>query len=69
MVDFADLVQLPTRAEIKAGIISIAQAANLTVTSWVTGDPSERWIEIGARAIDQFLSNVTTQAVRAFFFD
>lgn len=69
MVDFADLVQLPTRQEIKAGIISIAQAANLTVTSWVDGDPSERWIEIAARAIDQFLSNITTQAVRAFFFD
>lgn len=69
MVAFADLFTLPTRSQIKAGAIAIAQAAGLPVTSWVLGDPSERWIEISARMVDQFLSNPTTQAVRAFFFD
>jgi hypothetical protein len=69
MVAFADLVQLPTRAEIKARIIVFAEDAQLAVTSWVLGDPSERWIEISARAIDGFLSNITTQGVRSFFFD
>ncbi|MEK9646432.1 MAG: hypothetical protein VW547_12890, partial [Alphaproteobacteria bacterium] len=69
MVAFGDLLELPTRAEIKARIITYAEAALLPVTSWVLGDPSERWIEISARAIDGFLSNITTQAVRAFFFD
>lgn len=71
MVDFFDLTIIPTRAEIKAGIVNIAQNLSpaLTVTSWVLGDPSERWIEIAARALDQYLANVTTQAVRAFFFD
>lgn len=69
MVGFADLFVLPTRAEIKARIITFAEDAGLPVTSWVLGDPSERWIEIAARALDGFLSNITTQAVRAFFFD
>jgi hypothetical protein len=69
MVGFADLFTLPTRAEIKARIITFAEDALLPVTSWVLGDPSERWIEISARAIDTFLSNITTQAVRSMFFD
>ena len=71
MVDFLDLVQLPTRAQIKAQIVSAAAALSpaLSVTSWVLGDPSERWIELSARVVDLFLSNITTQAVRAAFFD
>ena len=66
---FADLITIPTRAQIKAQLIGLAEAAGLTVTSWVLGDPSERWLEISARAIDQFLSNITTQAIRGFFLD
>lgn len=69
MVAFADLFQLPTREQIKAGVIAIAEAARLAVTTWVFGDPSERWIEINARAVDQFLSNITTQTVRMFFLE
>ncbi len=71
MVDFADLVSLPTRAQIKAGIVSVAAALTppLSVTSWVLGSPSERWIELSARLVDMFLSSITTQAVRAAFFD
>src|SRR5258708_6759351 len=71
MVDFADVVVLPTRQAIKARIISIAQSLDppLSVVSWVLGDPSERWIELSARVVDAFLSNITTAAVRAFFFD
>jgi hypothetical protein len=66
---FADLYVKPTLADAKATVVAIAQAAGLTVTSWILGEPSERWIEIVARAIDAFGSTVTTQAVRGFFLD
>lgn len=69
MVGFADLFTLPTRESIKATIVSTAEAAELFVTSWILGEPSERWVEISARLIDQFLSNPTTQAIRGFFFE
>lgn len=69
MVAFADLFQLPTRTTIKARVISLAEAAQLRVTSWVLGDPSERWIELTARVVDAFMSTPVTQVVRAFFFD
>lgn len=69
MVAFADLFSLQTRTAIKTRLLAIATAAGLPITSWIPGDPSERWTEIIPRAIDEFLSNFTTQAVRAFFFD
>lgn len=69
MVAPADLYELPTRSGIKATIIGYAEAAQLKVTSWILGDPSERWIEIGARMVDGFASNTITMAVRSMFFD
>ena len=69
MVAFADLIKLPTLAQIKALVITGATNLGLPVTSWVPGDPSERWMEIIPRGIDGFLSNITTQAVRFFFFE
>lgn len=69
MVAFADLIKLPTLAQIKALVITGATNLGLPVTSWVPGDPSERWMEILPRGIDGFLSNITTQAVRFFFFE
>lgn len=69
MVAFADLFQLPTLAQAKANVLSIAQAAELKATSWILGSPSERWLEAWARVIDGFTSTVTTQAVRGFFLD
>lgn len=68
-VSFSDLYSLPTRAQIKAQVIGFAQSAGLIVTSWIFGDPSERWVEIVPRAIDAFTSVPLTQAIRGFFFD
>ncbi len=68
-MSFSDLFTVATLAEVKANVISIAQAAGLTATSFIFGDPSERWIEISARTIDLFTSTVTAQTVRGFFLD
>lgn len=68
-VDFEDLYVLPTLSNVKETILQIARAAGLPVDNWILGDPSERWIEIVARAIDAFGSGITTQAVRGFFLD
>lgn len=69
MVAFADLFRLRPLAEIKTVCIAFAVDAGLAVTSWIPGDPSERWTEIVPRALDAFLSNVTTQAIRMFFLE
>ncbi len=69
MVGFADLFQVPTLAEIKTRVLTFATDAGLPVTSWIPGEPSERWTEILSRAIDGFLSNITTQSVRMFFLE
>jgi baseplate J-like protein/ubiquitin-activating enzyme E1-like protein len=66
---FEDLYALPTLSQIKSEVLSIATAAELKVTSWILGRPSERWIEITARATELFAATVTTQAVRGFFLD
>lgn len=69
MVAFADLFQLPTLAAIKTRVLAFAVDAGLPVTIWIPGEPSERWTEILPRAIDAFLSNITTQTVRMFFLE
>lgn len=68
---FSDLITIPTREQIKTAFIAIAQSppVQLLVTAWVPGDATERWIEIGTRAIEQFLSNPVTEAVRGFFLE
>lgn len=68
-VAFSDLIKLPTKKQIKDELLAIATAAGLPATSWVLGDNSERWIELTARALDRFLSSITTQAIRAFFLE
>jgi len=68
-VSIVDLYVKPTLAGIKASVVDIAQGAGLLVTSWIFGEPSERWIEISARAIDLFTSTIVTQYARGFFLD
>ncbi len=58
-----------TLAEIKASFIGIAEAAGLPVTSWRTGDVSERIVEIVPRVLDQFLSEIIVRAAQALFLD
>lgn len=64
-----DLFTRQTLEDVKARVIDIAVAAGLPVTSWVLGDPSERWIEIVSRAMDAFLNTYIAEAVRGFFLD
>lgn len=62
------LVQLPDAATAKANIIAIAQAADppVDVSSIALGDPTERWIEIAAQAMDAW-GTVPTQMGRGMF--
>ena len=71
MVAFADLVEVPTLAQQKSSLITLMQTLDppLPATDWTPGSASERWTEIVPRAIDAFLSNTVTQAVRAFFLE
>ncbi len=69
MPSFSDLYTKPTAVQIKASILAIADAVGLLVTSWILGDPSERWIEIVARALDDFTSTIQVQYVRSWFLD
>lgn len=60
------LLQLPGLAQTKANIIAIAQAAGLAATSFILGEPSERWIEIAARMMDAW-GAVPSAACKGFF--
>ncbi len=62
MVAFADLIKLPTLAQIKALVITGATNLGLPVTSWVPGDPSERWMEIIPRGIDGLWRETSSDA-------
>lgn len=64
----AALLTLPTQVQTKSNILAICVAANLSATSFVLGDPSERWPEIMARAMDAW-GNVPAQAVAGNFLD
>ena len=64
----AALFTLPSAVQTKSNILAIAVAANLSATSFVAGEPSERWIEIMARAMDAW-GSVPSQAVAGAFLD
>lgn len=68
LVILAQLLQLPDAATAKANIIAIAQAADppVDVSSIALGDPTERWIEIAAQAMDAW-GSVPTQMGRGMF--
>lgn len=69
MVAFGDLFQRPTVVQIKARVSAICVAFGLRVTSFVAGDPSERWLEVIPRAIDAFLGGPVTASIRSIFLD
>lgn len=64
----AQLLELPDADTTKANIIAIAQAADppVDVSSIALGDPTERWIEIAARAMAAW-GTVPTQMARGMF--
>lgn len=77
LTTLATLIQLPdgdpltspgTEApETKAAIIAIAQASAVDTTSFIEGDPTERFLEYTARALKSY-GKVPQMAVRALFF-
>lgn len=64
----AALFTLPPAVQTKSNILAIAVAANLSATAFVLGEPSERWMEIMARAMDAW-GSVPAQAVAGNFLD
>ena len=68
-VAFSDLMQSRTVAGLKTQLIALCQSAGLPVTSWVPGDPSERWLDLTPRMVFAVLAGITTQAVRGLFLD
>lgn len=62
-----DLIRTPAASEIKSAILAICNSAGLRATAWVLGRPSERWVEVIARALSAFESRVTAQYVRGWF--
>jgi hypothetical protein len=68
-VAFSDLMQSRTVAGLKTQLIALCQSAGLPVTSWVPGDPSERWLDLTPRMVFSVLAGITTQAVRGLFLD
>ncbi len=68
-VSFLDLMAIRTPAGLKREFIAILQAEELPVTSWVPGDPSERWVDLTPRMVANVLLAPTMQAVRGFFLE
>lgn len=67
-LSFTDLMAQPALVGLKTVFISLLQANAFPATSFVPGDPSERWVDITPRMVFAVLAGVTTQAVRGFFF-
>jgi len=65
----SDLWTRLTKSELKESLLDIAQASGLPVRDWVVGQPSERWLEVIPRVLDQVLGTVILQAVQGFFLD
>lgn len=68
MPGFTDLWIVNTLSATKQFVIDTAVAANLRVTSWIFGDPSERWVDISARLVNSFEGQIVN-AIRGFFLD
>lgn len=64
----AQLLQSPDAATIKASVIAMMQAGDppIDATSFILGDPTERWIDTTARVMDSF-GAVPMMATRALF--
>lgn len=64
----ATLLVLPSLAQTKTNVLAICRAAGLSATSFILGEPSERWIEISARVMDAW-GAVPSAACKGFFLD
>lgn len=64
----AQLLQLPDAAATKASIIAIMAAADppIDATAFILGEPTERWIDASATALDAW-GAIPTMATRALF--
>lgn len=66
---FLDLMTARTLDGLKRELIALNQTYGNPVTSWIPGEPTERWLDLTPRMIYAVLAGVTTQAVRGFFLD
>lgn len=64
----AQLLQLPDAAGCKASIIAMMQAGDppIDATAWIAGEPTERWIDTSATAMNAW-GAVPTMATRSMF--
>jgi hypothetical protein len=58
-----------TLSGIKDKLVALCQANGLPVTSWVDGDPTERWLDITPRLVFAVLGGIVGAAFRGFFLD
>lgn len=56
-------------AAIKSQFIALCQANGLPVTSFIPGDPTERWLDITPRLMAAVVSDPLTQMARGLFLD
>jgi len=54
---------------IKIQLSALAYANGLPVTSWIPGEPTERWLDITPRLMAAVISDPLTQLVRGMFLD
>lgn len=63
-----DLIAETTLAQAKARVLSVCQAAKLSVTAWVEGDPSEQWFQI-VSTIFFLMGQIIRDSNRAHFLE
>jgi hypothetical protein len=66
---FLDSTQPLTLAGMKDQFIAICQANGLPVTSWIDGDPTERWVDITPRLVFAVLGGIVAAVFRGYFLD
>lgn len=68
-IAFLDSTVPLTLSGVKQKLVDLCQANGLPVTSFVPGDPTERWIDITPRLVFAVLGGVVAATFRGFFLD
>jgi hypothetical protein len=68
-LSFSAITTRLLNSAIKIQLSALAAANKLPVTSWIPGDPTERWLDITPRLMAAVISDPLTQLVRGMFLD
>jgi hypothetical protein len=68
-LSFSAITTRLLNSAIKIQLSALAYANGLPVTSWIPGDPTERWLDITPRLMAAVISDPLTQLVRGMFLD